>query len=83
MMSGSRLAWCVLVVIADDALAVKLQFNHSLSARTTLRLTEKLDLSGKDPSKGPSIPWACAIVGPKVGPLATIVILEEGRRTPD
>ena len=69
-------AWTVLLLVMTNsgALAVKLQCNQSLSAGTMLRLTEKLDLSGKDPSHGPSIRDACAIVGPTAGPPATIMM---------
>ena len=73
-MTASRLAWCVLLAMADAIPAVKLQCNQTLASGLTLRLTEKLDLSGKDPSKGPSIQWACSIAGPKAGPPATIVV---------
>ena len=64
----------LVLVVVDAALAVKLQCNASLSSGSTLHLTEKLDLSGKDPSKGPSIHSACMIIGPKAAPPATIVM---------
>lgn len=48
--------------------------NASLAAGTTLQLTDKLDLSGKDPDPI-NVPWPCAIVGPPVtGAPATIIV---------
>ena len=39
--------------------ATTIQCNATLEAGSTLQLTDKLDLSGRDPA--PDLPWPCAM----------------------
>lgn len=67
----------VLLLLAGPARAVTLlQCNKSLASGSTLRLTGKLDLSGKYPDPVNN-PWPCAVVGPAEGPPATIVMPDD------
>ena len=54
---------------------VRLQCNATLVAGSTLALTDKLDLSGRQPDQPASITTPCAIVGPPAGgPPATVLV---------
>eukprot|EP00912_Choanoflagellata_sp_UC4_P001640 UC4_evm6s1044 len=53
---------------------VRLSCNTTLKSGSTLTLTEKLDLSGRNPNQPDSIDGPCYIVGPNIQPPATIII---------
>ena len=80
--SWTLLAWgpaawgCAAVGAAADPVPgpVRLACNASLAAGSTLALTVKLDLSGKEPAPNAGDPYACAIRGPKDKPFATILV---------
>ena len=63
------------VVAVANAQKVRLKCNETLAPGSTLNLTDKLDLSGRQPDQPKSITSACAIVGPTGDePAATILV---------
>ena len=67
LLLGLVVAFLVAVPSAPARVApVRIKCNASLAPGSTLALTEKLDLSGKDPDPL-NDPWPCAIVGPSAG----------------
>ena len=52
-----------LLAVAAASPAITIKCNATLEAGSTLQLTDKLDLSGRDPA--PDLPWPCGIVGPE------------------
>ena len=51
------------LAVAAASPAITIKCNATLEAGSTLQLTDKLDLSGRDPA--PDLPWPCGIVGPE------------------